>query len=323
MAFTPAPNMTGGAFGSGVIKAAFDRYFELALRHAPILRDIADKRPVQVDKPGSQITLSIHNDLPVVTGTLTEGDDVTPATLPAPNTVTITLEERGNAVITHRLLREFAMTDVDPYVANAVAYNMRDSLDTQFQEILRQGTNVLFPEGVSATSGVDQDSETTHKITSRMVRTVVTKLRSNAAVPKRDDLYACYIHPDVSFDLKEETGAAAWRDPHNYVAPDNIWRHVIGVYEGAYFVESARMFKDDDGAVVGAGPGTTTVYRTIFCGQQAMAEAVAVEPQLVIDGKVGADLLSRLYTIGWYSVLGWARYREQALYRVETVSTLN
>jgi len=134
MAFDANTNYTSGGFGLGVIKAAYDRYFELALRHAPILRDIADKRPVQVDKPGDSVTLSIHGDLPVVTGTLTENADVTPATLPPPTPVTIVLKERGNAVVTHKLLREYAMTDVDPYVANQVAYNMRDSLDYQFQQ---------------------------------------------------------------------------------------------------------------------------------------------------------------------------------------------
>lgn len=314
MAFSPLPELSTGTFGATVVKAAYDRYFEMALRHAPILRDLADKHPVQVDKPGSTITLSIHNDLATVTGTLTENSDVTPASLPAANTVTITLAERGNAVIETRLLREFAMTDVDPYIANAVAYNMRDSLDYQFQQVLVGGTNVRYAAGRTARNLVAQGD----KLTSNDVRFITTKLRGNAAVPKRDDLFATYLHPDVSYDLKAETGSAAWRDPHTYTAPDNIWRHVVGVYEGQYFVESARMYSANDGATAGK-----PVYRTITCGQQAVAEAVAVEPQLVASGKVGADLLSRLYTIGWYAVQGWAVYRQAALYRFESTSTIN
>lgn len=313
MAFDANTNYTSGGFGLGVIKAAYDRYFELALRHAPILRDIADKRPVQVDKPGDSVTLSIHKDLPVVTGTLTENADVTPATLPPPTPVTIVLKERGNAVVTHKLLREYAMTDVDPYVANQVAYNMRDSLDYQFQQELIGGSNVRYAGDATSTATVTDNDV----ITSDDVRVIVTKLRGAAAVPRRDDLYGCWIHPDVAFDLKKETGQAAWRGPHEYTAPDAIWRHVVGVYEGAYFIESARMHNDTD------GESGARVYRTIFAGQQAMAEAVAIEPHLVMDGKVGQDLLSRLYTIGWYGVLGWARYREAALWRLESGSTIN
>lgn len=316
MAFSPAPNLTSEAFGLTVIKAAYDRYFEMALRHAPILRDLADKRPVQVDKPSSTVTLSLHADLTPISTTLTEANDVVPVSLPAATNVVITLAERGNAVVQHKLLREFSMTDVDPYVANAVAYNMRDSLDSQFQTVLVGGSNVRY----SGTATTRLTTNNTDVISSNDVRYIVTKLRGNAAVPKREDLYGAYVHPDVSYNLKAETGAAAWRDPHNYTAPDNIWRHVIGVYEGAYFVESARMLKAADGE--GTAP-QATVYRSIFCGQQAMAEAEAVSPQLVVDGKVGSDLLSRLYTIGWYSVLGWARYREAALWRLESGSTIN
>lgn len=317
MAFNPLPELSTGTFGATVVKAAYDRYFEMALRHAPILREIADKRPVQVDKPSSTITLSTHADLAVVTGTLAENTDVTPATFPPATPITITLAERGNAVLETRLLREFSMTDVDPYLANVVAYNMRDSLDYQFQQVLIGGTNVLRGGGVAGTVNLLQASEATHHLTSTDIRTLRTRLVSNAAVPKRDDLYGAYVHPDVSFDIKSDSGAGTWREPHVYTSPDNIWKHVVGVYEGFYFVESARMYTALDGG------SSAKVYRSIFCGQQAMAEAEAVTPQLVASGKVGADLLSRLYTLGWYSVLGWSIFRQAALYRGEHVSTIN
>lgn len=302
-----------GTFGAVAIKAAYDKYFEMALRHAPILREIADKRPVQVDKPGSSVTFHVHADLAPQTGTLTDGTDVTAVTLPAPTPITINLLEYGAAVVTTRLLREFSMSDVDPYAAEQVAYNMRDSLDVLFQTELRAGTNVRYAgTGNAATADVAAGD----KITSNDVRTIVTKLRGNAAVPRVGDLYGCWLHPDVAFDLKAETGSANWRAPHEYVAPDNIWRHTLGVYEGAYFVESARMYNATDGTT------SQRVYRTVFAGKQAVAEAVAVEPGLVIDGSPGSDKLRRLQTLGWYGVLGWKVFRQAALYRLESASTI-
>jgi hypothetical protein len=47
--------------------------------------------------------------------------------------------------------------------------------------------------------------------------------------------------------------------------------------------------------------------------QQAMAQAVAEEPHVVIGPVV--DKLMRHRPMGWYGVLGFARYREEALYQ--------
>ena len=64
----------------------------------------------------------------------------------------------------------------------------------------------------------------------------------------------------------------------------------------------------------------TRVFSTIVCGKQAMAQAVAEEPHTVIGPVV--DKLMRFRPMGWYGVLGFARYREEALYRIETGSSI-
>jgi hypothetical protein len=64
----------------------------------------------------------------------------------------------------------------------------------------------------------------------------------------------------------------------------------------------------------------TEVFSTILCGKQALAEAVAQEPGVVI-GNV-TDRLMRFRPIGWYGVLGFSRYREAALYRIESGSSI-
>jgi hypothetical protein len=103
--------------------------------------------------------------------------------------------------------------------------------------------------------------------------------------------------------------------PNQYgSAQDRIWAGEIGTYEGAYFVESARLYNATDGS------SSARVYRTILAGQQALAEAVAEEPHVVIGPVV--DKLMRHRPMGWYGVLGFARYREEALYRIETGSSI-
>ena len=65
----------------------------------------------------------------------------------------------------------------------------------------------------------------------------------------------------------------------------------------------------------------TAVYRTIVAGKQALAEAVAQEPNVVI-GPV-TDKLLRFRPIGWYGVLGFSLYRQAALYRIESGSSIS
>ena len=65
----------------------------------------------------------------------------------------------------------------------------------------------------------------------------------------------------------------------------------------------------------------TKVFNTYFAGQQALAEAVAEEPHVVIGPVV--DKLMRHRPLGWYGVLGQAIYRQEALYRVETSSSID
>jgi N4-gp56 family major capsid protein len=191
---------------------------------------------------------------------------------------------------------------------------MADSIDELVQTELIGGTNVIFASdasGVAATgtSGVTGDQ----LLGAADIRKAVAKLRSNKAVARKGSLYWCAIHPEVSHDLRAETGAASWRLPHEYQSNAEIWAGEIGNFEGAYFIESPRLFNAVDG-------DNTRVFRTLLAGQQALAEAVAEEPHIVI-GNV-TDKLMRQRPIGWYGVLGWKRYREAALYRIESASSI-
>lgn len=295
---------------AALVEGALDRYVRAALRHMPMLRSVVDTRPVQVDKPGSSVTLYEYPNLSAATTPLNETSDPDAVALGDPTPTTITLNEYGVATISTIRLKNFSFSDIDPNQVDQVAYSQRDTIDTLVRDVISGGTNVIYSgTGNAATADVAAGDV----ITSDDVRRAVTTLRRNAAHGKRGDYYWCGIHPDVAFDLKSESDAAGWREAHINAAPDLIWPGEIGVYEGAFFVESARMKS--------AADGTTgeTVYRTIFAGKEAIAEAVAVEPGARIG--VVPDKLNRFFPLGWYGLLGWARFREDALVRVESASS--
>lgn len=296
---------------TNLVQTAYDKYVEFALRAEPMFRAFADKRPVNVDKPGSSIVLQRYADLSTATSALTENVDPDAVALSNTTTVTVTLNEYGNAVLTTEKLDSFSLSDVDPAVANIVAFNMRDSLDVLAQTTLRGGTNTVREiSGNLNTGGAVGSITSTDKIQSRDVRYVVSKLRANAAVPFEGGYFTGLIHPDQSLDLRQETGMAAWRDVHVYSGSTSIWNGEIGVYEGVRFIETPRAYQANDGATSGK------VSRAYIFGRQALAEAVSREPQVVI-GPV-TDKLMRHRPLGWKALLGWAIYRQEALYRIET-----
>lgn len=300
---------------TNLVQTAYDRYVEMALRSQPLIRDIADKRPVQQAMPGSSVVFQIYQDLAQATGTLTENVDPDAVAMSNTNQVTVTLNEYGNAALLTRKLGLFSLSDVDPAAADIIAYNMGDSLDAVVMTELRGGTNVRFSRGASTTP--TQTSEVQAEDIAKLddIRFVVAKLRAGLAVPRQGSLFAAYVHPEVSFDIRRESTGGGFQDLHKYDATENFWPGFIGTIEGAYFIETPRMYNATDGDT------SQRVYRSVVVGKQALAEAVAEEPHTIV-GPV-TDKLMRHRPLGWYGVLGWKRYREAALYRIESASSIN
>ena len=312
--FTGTATISNQTGMTNLVQTAYDRYVEMALRSQPLIRDIADKRPVQQAMPGSSVVFQIYQDLAQATSTLTENIDPDAVALSNTQTVTVTLNEYGNAALLTRKLGLFSLSDVDPAAADIIAYNMADSLDSVVMTELRGGTNVRFSRGTNSTPTTTATVEAEDIAKLDDIRVVVAKLRATLAVPRQGSLYAAYIHPEVSFDIRKESTGGGFQDLHKYDASENFWPGFIGTIEGAYFIETPRMYNATD------GNSSQRVYRTIVVGKQALAEAVAEEPHTIV-GPV-TDKLMRHRPLGWYGVLGWKRYREAALWRIESASSI-
>lgn len=307
---------TGTTELAGLVKAAYDRYVEFQLRSIPTLRGVADKRPVQQAMPGSSVVFSLYNDLEPTTATLSEEVDPTPTAISDVSTVTVTLQERGRTVLQTRRLGEFAFSDVDPAIANIVAYDLANSLDIVVGNVLQTGTQIQYGTGGSSTPANNGEVAAEDIITAADIRKVVAKLRAANVVPREGELYAAMIHPEVAHDLRAETGTGSFDDINKYTE-GNVSKPlngVVGVLHGAYFIETPRATVTENGA------GGGNVYTTYVMGKQALAEAVAVEPGVVIGPVV--DRLMRHRPIGWYGLLGHAVYRDEALWQIRSSSSI-
>jgi N4-gp56 family major capsid protein len=305
-------------------QVAFDRIAYFALRSELLFDAVADVMPVAQAMPGSSVKFTIFNDLAEKTSTLTEDTDVTPVVM-GDSQVEVTLNEYGNAVNTTAKLRGTSFLDVDSAAANLVGYNAGISVDGVIRDVLAAGTNVIYGGGGASTPSARIDLAVDDIITANDIRKTVAALRKANAV-SFGGMYMGYIHPDVSYDLRKETGVASWRDPHVYSDPANIYNGEVGAFEGVRFIETPRA-KIFENAFNGTGDvGTGDAYCTHIAGRQALAKAHSIVDgngafPRVVRGPV-VDVLSRFQPVGWYWLGGYARFREASLRRIESASSI-
>jgi N4-gp56 family major capsid protein len=307
----PGGTPTGTSAISNLVQTAYDQYVRMALRSIPVMRSLADVKPVQQAMPGSSVVFSIYSDLAQATSTLTETTDVSSIALGNPNQVTVTLNEYGSAVTTTKKLNLTSFNDVDSALADIIAYNSADSIDAVVAAVLTGGSNVIYA-GNTATSTNTITSAAT--ISTADIREAVTQLRTNKALPRIGELYAAYLHPRQSADLRAESGTGGFQELTKYVERTPFTAGAVGVLEGAFIVETPRV-------PFAANSGSVNVYKAVVAGREALAEAMGQNISTVIGPEI--DALRRFRTIGWYYMGGFARLREAALYRIESATSIN
>lgn len=305
----------------GFAQQAYDLASYYALRPQLYYDAVADVMPTNQSMVGSSVQFNIMNDLAFATVALNESTDITPVAASA-NAVTVSLSEYGNAVTTTALARGTSFLDIDPVIANLVGYNAGGSLDSLAKIVLQAGTNVNYSTGTGAAPTARNMITPLNTITAADIRAVRAALLRNN-VPMIGAYYMAFIHPDVSYDLRGQTGAATWNEPHAYTTPENLWTGELGAFSGFRFVESPRapLFAD-----AGSSTTNTDVYRTICLGRQALAKVYSYvdgngEFPMVVPGPV-TDSLRRFVPIGWYWLGGYGVFRQASVYGIEQASSI-
>lgn len=293
-----------------------------ALRPELYFDPVATVKASNQAMPGTSVTFTIEADLAAATTPLAESTDVSVVAM-SDSQVVVTLVEYGNAVISTALLRGTTFIPFDPIVTNVVGYNAGLSLDTIAVNVLDAGSNVYYED---ATGGISTPARNqivpTDLFTSKHARRAVAQLRG-ASVRPINGYYIGYIHPDVSYDFRNETGTNTWTDPHAYSSPDGIFQGEIGAFAGCRFVETPRAPKFAD---AGSSTTLTDVYATLIIGQEALAKSYSYTDgngpiPAIVAGPI-TDHLRRLQPFGWYWLGGYARFREAAIRRYEGASSI-
>ena len=304
----PYGSLTSTSSISNLVQTAYDQYVRMALRSIPVMRALADVKPVQQAMPGSSVVFSIYSDLAQATTTLTETSDVSSIALGNPNQITVTLNEYGSAVTTTKKLNLTSFNDVDTALADIIAYNAADSIDAVVASVLTSGTNIIYAGTATSTNTITSSM----KMSVQDIREAVTELRTNKALPRIGELYAAYLHPRQTADLRAETGTGGFQALTQYVDRTPFVAGAVGVIEGAFVVETPRV-------PYAANSGSVNVYKAIIAGREALAEAQGQDISTVVGPQI--DALRRYHTIGWYYFGGFNILRTAALYQIQSAAT--
>lgn len=319
------PNVFTTTVTSSWDRTAYNRLLYFALRENNVSDALCDIKPTNQTTKGASVVFDFVADLAVASATLDESTDVDAVAL-SDSIVTVTLAEKGNAVIKTALLGLTSMVPVDPAIANVLGENAAKSMDALGFAELRAGSNVTYsPDAITGTRAADRAHTTANnKLSSTDFRYARNRLR-RATVGKRNGAFTAVLHPDTLFDLRTETGGLGWMALHTYTETgvSMIYTDEIGMYEGFRTIESALapVFAD-----AGSSPTTTDVYGSLFLGAQALAKGYATsdgygEQPITVKSPV-VDKLERFQPWGWKHFVGYKRFREAAIYRIESGSSV-
>jgi len=294
---------------------AFDQFAYFALRSQPTFGAVASVKTTNQSHVGAAVQFNIYGDL-AVPSALTETSDVTAVAM-SDSTVTVTLAEEGNAIITTAKLRGTSFLNVDSDAANIIGYNMADTIDTRIHAVLIAGSNEDWGGNATSTATIDA----TDNIGASIIRENVAALRSANVDTYSGGTYMGYIHPDVSYDLREDTAVTDIIQYQIRQDGSGVRLGSIGTFSGVDFIETPRLAIQTD-----AGASAVDVYNTMICGKQAIAKAhsraagFGADPSIV-RGPV-TDTLRRFQPVGWYHLVGYGRFREAAIRRIEVSSSI-
>jgi len=290
--------------------ASYDRVAHFALRSMPTFDMLARVKPGNLTNPGSSVKFLFWGDLTAATTALTETVDPDAVAL-SDSIITVTPYEYGNAIVlTAKVRSDTLLVGFDPDVANVLAYNMVDSIDTLARTTLDTCGDEDWASATSEATIAASDV-----LTSAIARAKHAELRTANVMPLFGDLYAAIVHPHVAYDLKVETGDASWTVPTRYNNVERIYQNEIGVHAGYRWMESPRAKLNADG-----GASAVDTYTTYFLGDQALAKAVSVPPHVVV-GPI-TDKLRRFQPLGWYGYFGYGEFRDEATERVLSASSI-
>jgi N4-gp56 family major capsid protein len=307
---SPDPvNFTDSTAWTLLVENAYDKAVEFKRREMPLFRQFFNKKVVSPTNDSDTYVFTLHNDFTSLSTTpLTETTSPSALQVQAPSRVTVTVAEYGAYAVDTIFLQKVAFTQPRSELVELLARQQGDTVDKLSKNVIDASTNVF--RTASRTSNVT--IATADVVNAQELRKIRNTMDRNLNKPLGGgNEFVMVAHPDVLYDIRNESGAHTWAAPHVYSDPSNIYSGEIGSYMGLRFISATRCT-----SLAGAGAGGINLPVSYVFADQAVAEVPLQEPTTVIGPVV--DPLKRFYTVGWKMTWGAALYRTEALLKVHS-----
>lgn len=321
-------------------QAAYAQYAMFAFRPALFFDALAQVKPTNMGPDrGSSAKFTIYTEMSAATTPLTETSDID-AVAVGDSQVTVTPAEHGNTVVRTAKVAATSFLDVEQDIANLIGYNAALTIDTLAQTALAGGSNVYYGTGgastpTSRTTVAVEDVAATYDVTLMRAKLAGADVPGISAGTMEGGNgagigtnYVGVIHPDVRFDLLQETAVNTWVAAEVYRNPTtgSLFTGEVGMYAGIRWIETSRAPLWANASNGSGSTGTIDVYGALAVGWQALGKAYSdaggygTQPVFVLNE--GLDRLRRFRYYGWKHFVGYGRIREAALRRLEAASSI-
>jgi len=302
-------NMTSGALGIFLQRQAVKQFVK-----STYLYDMGTSKMLPDAENSYTFNLPDANTATVATSTLTEGITPTESAFTF-SQINVTMTQYG----VHSKLTDVALKDSPIDLLSNASFELgrvlAENVDQVIQTELLTGTNVIYGGAVTARASLTA----TDVATGAKLSAITANLRTNAA-PTFDGAYVMVAHPHVISDLLTETGNGSFFEVNKYDNATKIFNGEIGRLYGIRVVESPNV-----GILADAGSGAVDVYPSFVIGRDAYAVVRSQNMTTEIKplGSAGtADPLNQRASVGMKIRFGTQLLKEEALYRLETASSL-
>jgi N4-gp56 family major capsid protein len=279
---------------------------EILFQAMPILRfeQFAVKKTELGVQPGLTINFMRYNNLGAASQ-LVEGVRMQTNALSA-SQYQITVAEQGYAVAVSELLLNASFDDVMASTSRLLGRNMALYLDGSARDTLLTASSVVFgyqPSGAPITSQSPYDAgllaanraamDGTYMFRVPLIQDAVETL-STKNIPRLGETYVSFVHPHQSRRLRDDP---RFIEMTKYAAPGNFMLGEIGRVNDVVFIETTQVK-----VLPGAGGGGSTVYQSIFMGDNAFGHAISLPVELRDGGILD---FGREHALAWYSIWGF------------------
>ncbi len=249
-------------------------------------------------KKGDTITISRISNLSVPNdGSLVEGQKIPEDQLTI-TTVAITVKEWGRSVPFTSLSDDLSMFNMENITQRALKDQMKVTLDNAAATVFKSTSTKIkaTPDGVAsiqfATNGV-APTQALANINVYHVEQIRDYMFSTLAIPPYEgDDYVALISTKGKRGIVSDP---AWETWHKYTDPQAKYNGEIGRIENTRFVEI-----NNTGALSGSLGAGSVMGEAVFFGADAVAMAVAVDPEL--RAAIPQDF-GRSKSVAWYGIL--------------------